>query len=126
MRGGAAHALAIVPTDYDNRRDIDLLIVAADGAPALFRNLRDGTFRDVGRRGRAPGAGGSTARAAGDVNKDGFTDFFFGRAGRPGVFALSDGRGRFVAQPAPADAADARARRSSSTTTTTACSTCCR
>ena len=34
-----------------------------------------------------------TAVAAADVNKDGFTDFFFGRAGARRVFAMSDGDG---------------------------------
>ena len=43
----ATHAIAIVPTDFDNRRDIDLLVVNRGGPPMLFQNLRDGTFRDV-------------------------------------------------------------------------------
>ena len=63
-----------------------------------------------------------TAVAAGDVNKDDFPDFFFGRR-NGGVFALSDGRGRFSREPAPDGAAGAL-RRSWSTTTTTACSIC--
>ena len=40
-----------------------------------------------------------TAVAAADVNKDGFTDFFFGRTGAASVLAASDGRGRFTATP---------------------------
>src|SRR5262249_42653327 len=39
-------AHAIVPTDFDNRRDIDLLIASTEKI-ALWRNMRDGTFRDV-------------------------------------------------------------------------------
>src|SRR6185369_6851555 len=39
-------ARAIVPTDFDNRRDIDLLIASTEKI-ALWRNLRDGTFKDV-------------------------------------------------------------------------------
>jgi hypothetical protein len=39
-----APARAIVPTDFDNRRDIDLLVAATDKV-ALWRNMRDGTFR---------------------------------------------------------------------------------
>jgi hypothetical protein len=109
VRGGAAHAIAIVPTDFDNRRDIDLLIADQDGPPALFRNMRDGSFMDAAAQVGLQAVGGSTAVAAGDVNKDGYTDFFFGRAGKPGVFALSDGRGGFVAQDGPADSADAAA-----------------
>ena len=43
----AVHATAIVPSDVDNRRDVDLLVVSHDGAHRLFKNLRDGTFSDV-------------------------------------------------------------------------------
>ena len=107
VRGGAAHAIAIVPTDFDNRRDIDLLIADEDGPPALFRNMRDGSFADAAAQVGLQAVGGSTTIAAGDVNKDGYTDFFFGRAGKPGVFALSDGRGGFVAEDGPAESADA-------------------
>jgi FG-GAP-like repeat/ASPIC and UnbV len=55
----------------------------------------------------ADGAG-FTAVAAGDVNKDGYPDFFLGRAQGPGVLALSD-RGRFVITPAPVAARSAAA-----------------
>ena len=97
--GAVVRAVAIAPTDFDNRRDLDLLVANAAGAPLLFRNLRDGRFRDD-----AAGAGLAdilgairvTAMATGDINKDDFPDFFF--AGEPnGVFAVSDGRGRFRA-----------------------------
>jgi len=88
-------ARAIVPTDFDNRRDIDLLVAANDKI-SLWRNMRDGTFRDV-----ATDVGlvtselkGATNAAAGDVNKDGFTDFYFG-SGANGFLALSDGKERF-------------------------------
>jgi hypothetical protein len=43
----SSRAVAVVPTDYDNRRDIDLLVLDQGGKPKLFRNLRDTTFRDV-------------------------------------------------------------------------------
>jgi tetratricopeptide (TPR) repeat protein len=99
------HAVAIVPTDFDNRRDIDLLVVNHDGPPRLFKNLRDGTFEDVAAQaglGNPAGAAGAiTGVAAADLNKDEYPDFFFGRAGQPGVFALSDGRGRFTTVPGP-------------------------
>ena len=99
----ATHAVAIVPTDFDNRRDIDLVIVNRDLPPLLFQNVRDGTFRDVaGEVGLAAIVGPNddvAAVAAGDVNKDDFPDFFF--AGANGMFALSDGRGRFIRATAP-------------------------
>jgi Tfp pilus assembly protein PilF len=99
----ATHAIAIVPTDFDNRRDIDLLVVNRGGPPLLFQNMRDGTFRDVATASglaAAVGAGDITAVTAADVNKDDFPDFFFGRSDG-GVLALSDGRGRFRGAPAP-------------------------
>ena len=108
----AAHAVAIVPTDFDNHRDVDLLVVRHDAAPILLKNLRDGSFSDVaaavGLTSAAASGTGFTAVAAGDVNKDGYPDFYLGRAQGPGVLALSD-RGRFVITPAPVAAHSAAA-----------------
>jgi Tfp pilus assembly protein PilF len=91
-------ALAIVPTDFDNRRDIDFL--TAGEKISLWRNMRDGTFRDV-----ATEAGltvkSATNVAAGDVNKDGFTDFYFGSL-NDAYFALSTGKERFQVMKAEA------------------------
>ena len=103
--------VAVVPTDFDNSRDVDLLIVDHVAGPRLFTNLRDGTFREVaGEVGLAevgPAAGTIRAAAAGDVNKDDFPDLFF--SGASGlVVARSDGRGRFTVEPGP-DAAGAAA-----------------
>ncbi len=94
------HGVAIAPTDYDNRRDVDLLLVAQDHAPTLFRNMRDGTFQDVAKDAGLSTEGKYTCVAAGDVNKDGFTDFFFGRADAPGLLMLSDGSTHFRAAAA--------------------------
>src|ERR1043165_8196428 len=86
---------AIVPTDFDNRRDIDLLIASTEKI-SLWRNMRDGTFRDVATEvGLAAGdLKEVTNVAAGDVNKDGFTDFYFGSPNE-GHLALSNGKERF-------------------------------
>ncbi len=96
-----ASARAIVPTDFDNRRDIDLLVASTDKI-SLWRNMRDGTFRDVaGDVGLVTAElKGVTSVAAGDVNKDGFTDFYFG--GSTAYFALSNGKERFQVTRAPA------------------------
>jgi len=101
VSGSGGHAVAVVPTDFDNHRDIDLLVVNYGSAPTLFSNQRDGTFRDVAADVGLNAKGRFTCAAAGDVNKDNFTDFFFGRADGPGLFAMSDGKGHFVTTPAP-------------------------
>ena len=101
-------AKAIIPTDYDNRRDIDLLILNFDGRPALFRNNRDGSFTDVSTEKGLDLVGKWTSAAAADVNKDSYTDFFFGREDGVGVFALSDGRGKFKLSDAPKSTQRAR------------------
>ncbi len=90
-----------MPTDYDNRRDVDLLVVNYGAPPNLFRNMRDGTFRDVAPEVGLDAKGDFTAAAAGDFNKDGFTDFYFAARGSAGIIAASDGRGRFKTSPAP-------------------------
>src|SRR6476659_9259466 len=103
------HAVAVVPTDYNNRRDMDLLVVNYDTAPALYSNQRDGTFRNVAKEVGLELVGPWTCVAAGDVNKDGFTDFFFGRASEPGLFVISDGKERFKTTAGLAGAEGARA-----------------
>ncbi|HJU92090.1 MAG TPA: CRTAC1 family protein, partial [Pyrinomonadaceae bacterium] len=76
----------------------DLLVAATDKI-SLWRNMRDGTFHDV-----ATDVGlnvkGATSVAAGDVNKDGFTDFYFS-SGDTAHFALSNGKERFQITQAP-------------------------
>ncbi len=96
-----ANSIAIIPTDFDNRRDIDFLVLNHGGKPNLFRNLRNGSFRDVAAEVGLTETGDWTCAAAGDFNKDTFTDFFFGKADAKGVFAVSDGRGKFTLQTAP-------------------------
>ncbi|MCY7376402.1 MAG: FG-GAP-like repeat-containing protein [Pyrinomonadaceae bacterium] len=97
----ASRAVAVVPTDYDNRRDVDLLVLNRGGKPNLFRNLRDTTFKDVATEVGLTQTGDWTCAAVGDFNKDTFVDFFFGKSDGLGVFAVSDGRGKFTLKNAP-------------------------
>jgi tetratricopeptide (TPR) repeat protein len=103
---GTVSAHAVVPTDFDNRRDVDLLVASSAGV-ALWQNMRDGTFRNVAQE---VGLGSDekilTSVAAADINKDGYTDFFFGREQRPGDLALSDGKGRFQLKAMPGGGVD--------------------
>lgn len=100
--GTVNHAVMVVPTDFDNRRDVDLLFVNYGAAADLFSNQRDGSFRNVGREIGLDAQGHGTAAAAGDVNKDGYTDFFFASVDAAGLFAISDGQGKFKSIGAPA------------------------
>jgi len=97
-----AGATTILPTDFDNRRDVDLFAAAPGRRPILFRNLRTGAFEDVAIAAGLPSATDITAAAMGDIDNDGFTDFFVGRAAAPGMWATNDGRGRFQIRDAPA------------------------
>jgi tetratricopeptide (TPR) repeat protein len=108
VAGEGRMAVAVVPTDYDNRRDVDLLVVNYGAAPTLYRNLRDATFRDVAGEVGLAAPRDFTAAAAGDVNKDEFTDFYFAARSAPGASALSDGRRGFKLDPQAAGGADAR------------------
>jgi tetratricopeptide (TPR) repeat protein len=97
-------ARAIVPTDFDNRRDIDLLVASTEKI-SLWRNMRDGTFRDVAGEVGLTSAEmkGAATVAVGDVNKDGFTDFYFASPGGGGYFALSNGKEHFQLTKAAGD-----------------------
>ncbi len=87
--------IAVGPTDFDNRRDIDVLVLSYTSGPQLFRNLRDGSFADVAASVGLPEGTGFVSLALADVNKDGYTDVFLGRESAPGLWALSNGRGGF-------------------------------
>ena len=95
------HAVSIIPTDYDNRRDVDLLVVNYDGPSRLYRNQRDFTFSDVSDQvGINSATGMFSTTAAADLNKDTFPDFVFVGA-TEALFVLSDGRGGFASVEAP-------------------------
>ncbi len=95
----------MIPTDFDNRRDVDLFVLRED-APVLLKNMRDGSFRDMAAEVGLVAKGPFLCAAAGDVNKDGFTDFFLGGP-QASWLALSDGRGAFTVTPAPSATAGA-------------------
>src|SRR4029453_4377522 len=101
--------VSIVPTDFDDRRDIDMFMLPASGSPLLLRNLRDGTFADVAQERGLKVAGDFTCIAAGNFNKDGYPDFFLGQRSAPGTIAASDGRAGFALSAAPSVTAGALA-----------------
>ena len=116
-----AAGLAIVPTDFDNRRDIDLLF-AGPKAVQLFQNGRDGTFREVAAAVGLGAVASALGVAAGDINKDDATDFVFAVEGGPARIALSDGRATLPSRMLPRPRAT-HGRSWCSTTMGTGCST---
>jgi Tfp pilus assembly protein PilF len=101
LGGTRPETRAIVATDFDNHRDVDLLFLNADAPPSLFKNMRDGSFKDVSAEtGLSKAEGHFLSVAAADVNKDGYTDFFFGRD-EGDLLALSDGKRGFTIVDGP-------------------------
>jgi tetratricopeptide (TPR) repeat protein len=109
VAGPTGRAVSIVPTDYDNRRDVDLMIANYGDTPTLFRNLRDSTFRNVAPEVLHVQKRTYAALAVCDYNKDSFPDFFFGDRFGSGIFATSDGRGGFVLATPPPELSSVRA-----------------
>ncbi len=103
------HAVSVIPTDFNNRRDMDLFVVNYGKAPELYSNQRDGTFRNVSKDVGLDIEGRWSCAAAGDVNKDGYTDFVLGRADGPALFVISDGKEKFKTGPLPTGSEAARA-----------------
>jgi Tfp pilus assembly protein PilF len=90
LGGGKNKTTAVICTDFNNRRDIDLLVVNYGAPTQLFSNQRDGSFKDIAEQAGIKFNGKSFGAAAGDLNKDNFTDFYF----TPMLF-LSDSKGGF-------------------------------
>ena len=99
--GSTGTVRALTATDFDGDRDIDVFAVREDGAPALFANERDGTFREVGSETGLAAIRSGVALAAGDFNKDGRRDFVVLHAAVPASIAISRGRRGFVVRPGP-------------------------
>jgi tetratricopeptide (TPR) repeat protein len=96
LGGGNLKTTAIVATDFNNLREIDLCVVNY-GAPAqLFSNQRDGSFKDVAAQVGLTESGKTLGVGAGDLNKDGFTDFYLPHQDGRDALYLSDGRGSFA------------------------------
>ena len=90
--GAVSSVVALGATDFDNRRDIDLIVVSHGSRPRLFRNLRDGSFTDVAEAAGFPESAPYTLSRNGRRQQGRLHRRFFGRETAAGVWALSDGR----------------------------------
>ena len=94
-------AVAVADFDRDGWQDFYVTNSAEGSRNHLYRNLGDGTFRDVaGEMGVADvnqtGTGVSMGAVWGDYDNDGFEDLFLYKYGRPELFHNEKGKG-FVA-----------------------------
>ena len=91
-------SVSIVDFDRDGWPDIYVVNSAEGGKNALYRNMHDGTFKDVAEEmGIAdvnqPGTGVSTGAVWGDYDNDGYEDLFLIKWGRPELFHNDRGKG---------------------------------
>lgn len=89
---------AAVATDFNNLRDIDLIVANYNGPIEAFSNQRDGSFKDVAAQIGLAWSGKALGLGAGDLNKDGFVDLYIPARGDKDALMLSDGRGKYVKQ----------------------------
>jgi hypothetical protein len=91
-------SVSIVDFDRDGWPDIYVTNSAIGSKNALYRNMHDGTFKDVaGELGVAdvnqPSTGVSTGAVWGDYDNDGYEDVFLIKWGRPELFHNDHGHG---------------------------------
>jgi enediyne biosynthesis protein E4 len=91
-------SVTIVDFDHDGWPDIYVTDSAEGSRNRLYRNMHDGTFKDVaGELGIAdvnqPGTGVSMGSVWGDYDNDGYEDLFLVKWGRPELFHNDHGRG---------------------------------
>jgi hypothetical protein len=91
-------AVSIVDFDRDGWPDIYVTNSGEASSNALYRNMHDGTFKDVaGELGIAdvnqPGTGVSMSAVWGDYDNDGYDDLLLIKWGRPELFHNDQGRG---------------------------------
>jgi hypothetical protein len=91
-------AVSIVDFDRDGWADIYATNSGEGSKNCLYRNLGDGTFRDVAAEMNLAdvnqsGTGVSTGAVWGDYDNDGYEDLFLYKWGRPELFHNDGGRG---------------------------------
>jgi tetratricopeptide (TPR) repeat protein len=91
--------VAIKPTDYDNDRDIDLIVTSRVDSAVIVSNNRDGSFT---RKDIVPELSrGSVTPVVFDFDKDGWMDLFLTRTDRPPLLLRNAAAQRFTAIELP-------------------------
>jgi hypothetical protein len=90
-------AVSVVDFDRDGWQDLYLTNSGEGSMNRLYRNLGDGTFKDVAAETgvadlNQPGTGVSMGAVWGDLDNDGFEDLFVYKWGRPELFRNNGGR----------------------------------
>lgn len=93
-------AVSVVDFDHDGWQDIYAVNSGEGTLNALYRNLGDGTFREMAAEAgladvNAAGTGVSMGAVWGDYDNDGYEDVFIYKWGRPELFRNEGGK-RFV------------------------------
>lgn len=96
LGGGRGKTTAIIATDYNNQRDIDLMVVNYNAPAQLFSNQRDGSFREMAAQTGMAASVKALSAGAGDLNKDNYVDFYLPNADGRDLLLLSNGRGEFT------------------------------
>lgn len=108
LGGGRLKTTAVVATDFNNQRDIDLLAVNFAAPAQLFSNQRDGSFRETAKSTGLAASLASWGVAAGDLNKDNYVDFYLPNASGGDLLFLSNGRGEYSRTEQPGNSVSAQ------------------
>ncbi|MGE0105300.1 MAG: FG-GAP-like repeat-containing protein [Blastocatellales bacterium] len=108
LGGGRLKTTAVVATDFNNQRDIDLLAVNFAAPAQLFSNQRDGSFRESAKSTGLAASLASWGVAAGDLNKDNYVDFYLPNAAGGDLLFLSNGRGEYSRTEQPGNSVSAQ------------------
>jgi hypothetical protein len=92
------NSLSACWADYDRDGHVDLLIPAGQQPSRLYRNLGNGTFKEVAAMAGVAGDGSQTWRSAVwlDYNRDGWPDLFVNSLRTTATLYRNDGDGRFT------------------------------
>lgn len=91
-----ADSRAVAFADFDDDRDVDLLVADAADGVMLLSNQRGGRLRDETAASGLPTQGGYSSVAVGDYDNDGWLDLFLGATdGEPGAMYRNVMGGRF-------------------------------